>query len=182
MKLRRALITHKNDLDKRVRKLHAISHSASLTRFLCTESVPPVYFLPRRHNDATRDHLRRQQQQVLEPLITELVKLESVPIGFSAAGLLEVGDEELHSILHMQSGAEGEGAGESMVDQKQEAREAREAGRFARRARDDAEPEEAAEEAPEEAPEEPETDEAMQTAMAMDEGLDGILEPVAAED
>ena len=50
----------------------APSHTATRAHLLRTETVPPLYYMPKRHNDATRARLREQQRATIGPLDEEL--------------------------------------------------------------------------------------------------------------
>ena len=48
-------------LDGRLQQMKWDAHAAALSAFLVTEVGPPIYYAPRKHNDATRAKLEQQQ-------------------------------------------------------------------------------------------------------------------------
>jgi hypothetical protein len=67
------------ELDARLRQVQKLLDQADLAPRMRTETAPPLYYLPKRHNEATRTRLRQQQQATMGPLLEQLAALEAMP-------------------------------------------------------------------------------------------------------
>ena len=67
------------ELDARLRQVKELHNLADLAPMMRTETAPHLYYLPKRHNDATRTRLRQQQKATMGPLLEQLAALEATP-------------------------------------------------------------------------------------------------------
>jgi hypothetical protein len=65
---RDAIRGQRQQLDERLQRLTWDAHTLELSAFLKTESGPPIYYMPKVHNEATRARLRQQSEAVLAKL------------------------------------------------------------------------------------------------------------------
>ena len=63
----------RHQLDERLRQLTWDSHALALSAFIKTESGPPIYYLPKTHNEATSARLRHQSESELAKLSGSLL-------------------------------------------------------------------------------------------------------------
>ncbi|KAL1521721.1 hypothetical protein AB1Y20_021376 [Prymnesium parvum] len=116
----------RTELHERIRQLAAIANAASNAKFIKTEVEPPIYYLPKVLNDATRARIRAQQADVLPPLIAQLDQILETPI--KARGLPEgrgaparaMGDEAIAVEM------EGEGGKARVRAEEKEGKEGKE--------------------------------------------------------
>ena len=74
---RAALVKEQAELERDLRALNDITQQVSLSHlFVRTETEPPIYYLPKVHNDATSARLRSQQRAVLSVSVAQLDEIE----------------------------------------------------------------------------------------------------------
>eukprot|EP00316_Scyphosphaera_apsteinii_P008223 CAMPEP_0119322336 /NCGR_PEP_ID=MMETSP1333-20130426/57885_1 /TAXON_ID=418940 /ORGANISM="Scyphosphaera apsteinii, Strain RCC1455" /LENGTH=472 /DNA_ID=CAMNT_0007329535 /DNA_START=15 /DNA_END=1433 /DNA_ORIENTATION=+ len=64
VKRKKAITRERSALDERLMTITRDTHILALSSFIKTVSDPPIYYLPKSHNDSTRALLRQQQQAV----------------------------------------------------------------------------------------------------------------------
>ena len=72
---REAVLAQRAELDEIMRTVSAMVHAARLACFIRTETEPPLYYLPVKHNQATRNRLAKQRETVLQPMLAKLGEL-----------------------------------------------------------------------------------------------------------